>query len=332
MRAVVLNAERNREAVTLEDVPEPSFGADDVLVDVAAAAVNFPDILMLDGKYQIRPDPPFILGKDAAGTVAAVGDGVAGFAPGDRVMLYVHYGAFAERVAAPVHQCFALPEGVDFEAGAAMGLVYQTAYLALVERAALQPGETVLVTGGSGGVGLATVSLAKALGAGTVLAGLTTPAKADAVREAGADHIVDFSGENIRDSVRENVHEVTGGEGVDVVIDMVGGDVFDACLRAVAWSGRVVIVGFAGGRIAELKTNYLLLKNIAVMGSTLTGYYRREPQTMAKAQSVVFDLYSQGRIKAHIMERYPLEAFADALALVERRKVVGKAVLTTGRG
>lgn len=328
MRAVVVNEIGNRDSVRLMDLPDATAGPGEVLVDVAAMAVNYPDLLMLDGKYQIRPDPPFILGKDAAGTVAAVGDGVTGISPGERVMLYVHYGAFAELVAAPAGHCFVLPDDMDFETAAASGVAYQTAYLALVERGALRAGETVLVTGAAGGIGLALVSLAKALGAATVLAGLTTPAKAGPVREAGADHIIDLSGPDLRDSVRDQVKAATGGGQVDVVVDVVGADIFDACLRTLGWCGRAVVLGFTGGRIPEVKTNYLLLKNISVVGSTVNGYYARDREAVARAQAAVFDLYRQGRIKPRIAASYPLEEFADALALVERRQVVGRAVIT----
>ncbi len=331
MRAVVVNEIGNPESVRLEDVPEPSPGPNDVLIDVAAASLNFPDLLMLDGKYQIRPDPPFVLGKDAAGAVLAVGDDVEGIAPGDRAVIYVHYGAFAERIAVPADQCFALPDDVDFAAASAMGVTFQTAYAALVERAALRAGETVLITGASGGVGLATISLAKALGAGAVLAGLTTPAKADAVREAGADHVIDLSGDDLRDSVRDQVGAAIGRKEVDVIIDVLGGDVFDACLRALGWCGRIVVLGFMGGRIPEVKTNYLLIKNISVLGSSVNSYYERAPEAMAKAQVVMFDLYRQGRIKPHIMATYPLEDIASALDLFAQRKVVGKVMLHTGR-
>lgn len=331
MRAIVVNEIGNPESVRLEDQPEPSPGPDEVVIDVASAALNFPDLLMLDGKYQIRPDPPFILGKDAAGTVAAVGDSVEGFAPGDRVVGFAHYGAFAERVSIPASQCYAMPDGVDFAAAAAMGLTFQTAYAALVERAALQAGETVLVTGASGGVGLATISVAKALGAGAVFAGLTTLSKADAVRAAGADHIIDLSGDDLRDSVRDQVGAAIGRKEVDVVIDVVGGDVFDACLRALGWCGRIVVLGFTAGRIPEAKTNYLLIKNISVVGSSVNSYYERAPEKTAKAQEVMFDLFLQGRIKPHIMATFPLEDIAGALDLFAQRKVVGKVMLHTGR-
>ena len=330
MRAVVVNEIGNPGAVRLEDVPEPSPGPNDVLVEVAAASINYPDLLMLDGKYQIRPDPPFILGKDLAGGVLAVGDAVGGIAPGDRLVGYVHYGAFAERVAVPASQCFALPDDVDFAAAAAMGVTYQTAYAALVERAILKEGETVLITGASGGVGLATIALAKALGAGAVLAGLTTMAKADAVRQAGADHVIDLSAADLRDSLRDQVGAAIGRKEVDVVVDVIGGDVFDACLRALGWCGRIVVLGFMEGRIPEVKTNYLLLKNIAVLGSSVNSYYGRAPEATAKAQEILFDFYRQGRIEPHIMATYALEDIAAALELFAQRKVVGKVMLHTG--
>jgi NADPH:quinone reductase len=288
--------------------------------------VNFPDILMLDGKYQIRPDLPFVLGKDGAGTVAAVGEGVSGFAVGDRVMFYLHYGAFAERAAVPAKQCFKLPAEMPLDDAAAMGITFQTVWAALVDRAALKPGESVLVTGAAGGVGLAAVALAKALGAGTVLAGLTTLSKADAVKAAGADHIIDMTGSDLKDGVRDQVKAATGGE-VDVVLDVVGGDTFDACLRALAFSGRIVVLGFTGGRIAEAKTNYLLLKNIAVIGSSINAYYARDLAAVHRGQDEMMKLYGEGRLKPHIHARFPLDRCAEALAVVEDRAVVGKVII-----
>lgn len=327
MKAVVVNELKNRDAVTLSEVPEPEAGPGEVLVDVKAASVNFPDVLMMDGKYQIRPDPPFILGKDAAGTVRAVGDGVTRVKAGDRVMLYVEYGAFAEVVRARETHVFPIPDKLDFETAAAMGLVYQTVWVALMDRGRMQAGETVLVTGASGGVGMAAMDLARACGAKKVLAGLTTMSKADAVLAAGADAVIDLSGEDLRDGIRAQVKEATGG-GVDVVIDVVGGDAFEGALRALNWGGRIVVVGFTGGRIPEIKTNYLLLKHISVVGSSINSVYNPAGPYVAGVQDKVNALVEDDKLKPSIMARHPAADFMTALQAIEERTVIGKVVLT----
>jgi len=326
MKAAQVHELGNRSSIQIDDIDEPTAGPGEVLVDVAAVTVNFPDILMLDGKYQIRPDLPFVLGKDGAGTVAAVGSDVSDFAVGDRVMFYLHYGAFAERAAVPVSNCFHLPADMPLDDAAAMGITFQTVWAALVDRAGLKAGESVLVTGAAGGVGLAGVALAKALGASTVLAGITTMSKADAVKAAGADHIIDMTGDDLRDSVRDQVKAATGGE-VDVVLDVVGGDTFDACIRALAFGGRIVVLGFTGGRIAEAKTNYLLLKNIAVLGSSINAYYARDIEAVHHGQAEMTRLYAESKLKPHIHARFPLDRVGEALATVEDRAVVGKVLI-----
>ncbi len=203
---------------------------------------------MVEGRYQHKPPLPFTPGKELAGEVVEVGYDVTSFVPGDRVMVQVEHGAFAERVVARPEQCLEIPDTMPFDDAAAMGLVYQTAWFALHDRGGFAPGETVLVTGATGGVGLAAVQLVKALG-GVALAGVTTPSKAAAALEAGADHVIDLSVANLRDGLREQVHAVTGGKGADICIDVLGGDPFDAAMRALAWCGRMVVVGFAAGRI-----------------------------------------------------------------------------------
>lgn len=327
MKAVRVHALGDRKAVTVDEIDAPIAGPNDVLIDTAAVTVNFPDILMLDGKYQINPDLPFIFGKDGAGTVASVGEDVAGFNPGDRVMFYLHYGAFAEKVVAPAGNCFKIPGSMSFADAAAMGITFQTVWAALVDRAVVRPGEVVLVTGAAGGVGIAAVALAKALGAGPVLGGLTSLAKADAVTAAGADHIIDMSGDNLKESVREQVKTATGGRDVDVVIDVVGADVFDACLRTMGFSGRIVVLGFTGGRIADVKTNYLLLKNISVMGSSINAYYKKDLKAVQHGQAEMTRLYTEGLLAPHIHARFPVDRTADAIATVEDRAVVGKVVV-----
>ncbi len=326
MRAVVMRVFGPAENAEFVELPDPTPGPGEVVVRTRAAGVNYPDLLVVEGRYQHKPPLPFMPGKELAGEVLAVGEGVTALEPGDRVMVQVEYGAFAEQVVARPDQCFRLPDAVPFDDAAAMGLVYQTAWFALRDRAGFKPGETVLVNGATGGVGLAAIQLVKAFG-GTALAGVTTPSKAQAALDAGADHVIDLSVENLRDGLRAQVQVVTGGLGADVCIDMLGGDPFDAAMRALAWCGRMVVVGFAAGRIPEIKANYLLVKNIAVAGLQWSDYRDRTPALMAEAQAEIFRLYQEGRLKPAVMARLPLARMAEALALIRDRKVVGKIVL-----
>jgi NADPH2:quinone reductase len=326
MRALVVHQHGPIDNLRLETFAEPRPGGNEVLIDVHAASVNFPDLLVIGGTYQRLPSTPFVPGKDLAGTVAAVGSGVTNLKAGDRVMAQVEYGAYAERAVAPSGNCYRMPASMSFAEGAAMGLVYITAHFALVERAALKPGEVVLVTGAAGGVGLATVQIAKALGA-TVIAAVSSEEKAALARANGADHVVFTEVADLRENLRQQISAVLGKRGVDIVIDSVGGDVFEASLRTVAWCGRVVIVGFAAGRIPEVKIGYLLVKNISLIGLQSSDYRDREPEKVQRVQRELFSLYEQCKIKPHVMASYPLEAYRDALATVRDRKVLGKVVL-----
>lgn len=327
MRAVVISEFEKRDTVGIREIDDPVPGDDEIVVDVKACSVNFTDLLSLDGKYQNNPPLPFTPGKDAAGIVSAVGRNITEFGIGDRVIAEVNHGAMAEKVACHRALACVLPDEVAFEDAAAVGLVYLTAYFALKVRGALRPGEVVLINGASGGVGLAAVGLARALGAKTVLGGLTSPGKADAIRVAGADAIIDLSVDDLRDGLARQVDAATDGHGADLVIDMVGGTVFDATLRAVHSEGRVVVVGFTSGTIPSLRTNYLLLKNISVVGITVAIYMRQASPEIAKALRVVLDLLISGRISPNIMARFPFEQFMDAIMLLEDRKIVGKSVL-----
>ena len=265
-------------------------------------------------------------GKDLAGIVASVGPGVSGLAPGDRVLAALEYGAYAEAALAPAKSCWKLPDAVPFADAAAMGLVYQTAHFALMERANYQPGETVLVTGAGGAVGMAAVQLAKAMGA-RVLAGVSRPERAALAREAGADHVIDLARPDLREALREQVRAATGGAMADIVLDPVGGDVFDAALRALAWRGRLVVVGFAAGRIPEAKANYLLVRNIAVAGLQWSDYRERWPDRVASVQRDLFALYEAGKIRPRIAARLPLAEAGTALRLVANGAVAGRLVL-----
>lgn len=326
MRALVIHEHGPIENLRLESFPDPQPAPDEVLVEVHAASVNFPDLLVIGGTYQKLPPRPFVPGKDFAGTVARVGANVTGLKAGDRVMAQIEYGAYAEKAAVPAVNCHRMPERMSYAEGAAMGLVHLTAHLALVERGALKRGEVVLVTGAAGGVGLAAVQLARALGA-TVIAAVSSEEKAALAREHGAHHVIYTEVPDLRDNLRRQVYATIGERGVDLVVDSVGGDVFDASLRALAWCGRLVIVGFAGGRIPEVKAGYLLVKNIALLGLQASDYRDRKPGKVQQIQQALFALYEEGKIKPHVMATFPLEAYREALAAVRDRKVLGKVVL-----
>ncbi len=327
MKAVWVRDFAPLDRIGVEEVPDPVPGPGEVLVEVVAAEANYPDILVIEGNYQIKPPLPFSPGKAAAGRVAALGQGVAGLSVGDPVAVQVEYGAYAEKLVAPARNCFRMPEGMSFAKAAALGLVYQTAWFALCDRAAMKQGDTVLVLGASGGIGVASVQLAKALGARTVIAGVLGAENVDVAREAGADHVVELSDPELRETLRRKVSEVTGGHGADVVIDPVGGDANAAALRALAWCGRLVIVGFASGTIPTIKANYLLVKNIAVSGVQWSDYRERTPERVEAAQRELFDLYQAGRIDPRISRKLPLDGFRDALEALRRGQVQGKIIL-----
>ncbi len=241
----------------------------------------------------------------------------------------VEYGAYAEKCIVPELNCHVMPAAMSFAEGAAMGLVYLTAHLALVERGMYRPGEIVLVTGAAGGVGLAAVQVAKALGA-TVLATVSSEEKADLAKANGADHVIRTDVPDLREAFRKQVYEAVGKRGVDLIVDPVGGDVFDASLRAIAWCGRVVIVGFAEGRIPEVKAGYLLVKNIALIGLQSSDYRDREPDKVRRVQQALFRMYESGKLKPHVMATYPMEEHQQALRGA-RPQVLGKVVLLMGQ-
>ena len=329
MKAIVCRAFGAPETLRLETLPDPAPGPGEVAIAAHAIGVNYPDLLVVAGRYQTLPPLPFVPGKELAGIVAAVGPGVAGFAVGDRVLAAVEHGAFAEIALAPAKQCWTVPDGVPLDVAASM-LVYQTAWFALLDRAQYRSGETVLVTGAGGGVGMACVQLAQALGA-RVLAGVSRPERAALARAAGAHAIIDLGRPDLRESLRAAVREATGGGMADIVLDPVGGDVFDAALRALAWRGRLVVIGFAAGRIPEVRANYLLVKNIAVAGLQWSDYRERRPDAVAEAQRELFALCRAGRLAPHIMDRLPLGDAGAALARIAQGAVLGKLVLLPER-
>lgn len=331
MRAVVVDAFGPIENAAIREVPDPVPGPADLLVEVHATAANYVDILLMGGRHQSKPGLPFIPGKGPAGIVRSAGPEVAGFAAGDRVVAMCEpAGGFAELISVPATQCHRIPASMPFEDAASMALVYDTAWFSLRERGRYAEGETVLVLGATGGVGLAAVQLAKALGA-KVLAGVASASKAGMVREAGADAIVDLAREDIHDSLREQVRAATGGRGADIVIDPLGDAIFDAAIRALSWCGRLVVVGFAAGRIPTIRANYLLVRNIDVSGLQIGDYRKRRPDLTARCFEEIYALYEAGRIAPLPTTVLPLERFADALAAIRDRTARGRIVLTQDR-
>jgi NADPH:quinone reductase len=324
MRAMILKEFGTPEQMTVEDIPTPDPGPDEVLIDARAIGVNFPDLMVIEGSYQILPEPPFSPGKEVAGIVRAVGSEVSNFKVGERVMAQLEYGAYREHVLASADHTTVLPENVSFEEGAAFGLAYLTVYFALVRRARLEAGETVLVTGAGGGVGSAGVQLAKALGAKVIAVSQTEDRRAWAL-EQGADHAIEPDPETFK----ERVFELTDGRGADVILESVGGDLFAASMRAIAWEGRLVVIGFASGEVPTVKAGHVLVKNMTLIGLQSSDYREREPKALQQAQEALLDLYSQGKIKVHVTATYPLEAAAEALKALQTGKARGKIVLTT---
>jgi NADPH2:quinone reductase len=308
------------------ELPDPHPGPGEVLVAIKAAAVNYVDSLVVAGKYQFLPERPFAPGKLPAGEIIAVGTGVTGLEIGDRVLTLAEQGGYAEKVSVDARQCFELPPSMSFIDAASMALVYDTSWFALRERARIREGESVLVLGSTGGVGFAAIQLAKAMGA-KVLAGVSNPAKAHLAREAGGDELIDLSKPNLRDALREQVFAKNGGQGVDIVIDPVGGDAFDAALRALAWRGRLVVIGFASGRISSVKANYLLVKNIEVSGLQVSDYRKRTPDLMRRCMREIFSWYEAGKLRPAVAVTYPLDSFAQALQDVVDRRANGRIVL-----
>jgi len=327
MRAVVVEEFGPIENAVLRVAPDPVPQPGELVVTVRATAANYVDILLIGGRHQSRPVLPFIPGKGAAGVVAAVGTGTSGYAVGDRVLAMCEPGGgFAQRVAVPATQCHRLPDSMSFVDAASMALVFDTAWFSLRERGRYRPGETVLVLGASGGVGLAAIQLAKALGA-HVLAGVSNPDKFDLAREAGADGIIELARPDLRDSLRAQVYAATGGRGADIVIDPVGDDIFDAAIRAVAWCGRLVVIGFAAGRIPTIQANYLLVRNIEVSGLQIGDYRKRAPEKTAACFEELFRLYDAGKIKPLPTTIMPIARVGDALRAIRDRAVRGRIVL-----
>ena len=324
MKAMIVR-ELGEPAVQLQpgESPEPTAGPDQVVIDVRAIGCNFADILVVQGKYQVKPPLPFSPGLEVAGTIAAVGEGVRHFQVGQRVAALLGWGGYAERAVASVTDVFPIPDTVSFDDAAALGIVYQTSYCALTHRVRLKKGDTLLVHAAAGGVGLAAVQIGKALGA-RVIATAGSPAKLDIARASGADVCIDYRAEDWIERVK---HE-TGGRGVDIVYDPVGGDTFDGSTKVIAFEGRILVVGFAGGRIAEVATNRLLLKNLDVVGVHWGLYRQKAPALVDQWQSALFAMVGSGKLRPVVSRTFPLAQAAAALDFIAGRDSYGKVLLT----
>src|SRR5215468_5414155 len=322
MRAVLCNGFEGIKALSLGEAAEPRPGADEVLIDVHAASVSYMDYLMICGGYQMRPALPYVPGTDAAGVVVACGEKVNRFRLGDRVACENWFGAFAERMTAKAAKAARLPANTDFVAGSTILHIYLTAWYALVDRARLQPGETVLVTGAAGGVGLACVELAHLLGA-RVIAVVGAAAKVPVVREYGAQEVIDYS----REDLRERVKAITGGEGLDVCVDNVGGIVFTTLARLMRWNGRLIPLGFTGGEVPTLAMNLPLLKNYSIVGAFTGAWTERFPDEAARAADAVMAWVGEGKLHPRIDRVLPLERAAEAMSAIADRSVQGRIVL-----
>ena len=295
---------------------------DGVRISVRSAGCNFSDILMLKGEYQVKPPFPFVPGSEIAGVVTEVGSAVVGFSVGDRVLSRCGLGGFAEEAVAPAAPTYRIPERMTFEAGAALPTVYPTSYAALVWRAPIKRGETLLIHAAAGGVGLSAVQIGKALGA-RVIATAGSPEKLEIARGAGADVLIDYQ----KADFVSRVMEETQGRGADVIYDSVGGDVTDRSLKCIAWNGRLLVIGFASGKIPELKLNRVLLKNISIVGLHWSAYPEREPERLDDCFDGLFEMAARGDIEPLVSARYPLEEAGRALEMLASRKTVGKIVL-----
>jgi NADPH2:quinone reductase len=322
MKAVLCRTWGGPETLVVEDVAAPQPGAGEVVIDVKAAGANFPDTLIIEGKYQLKPALPFTPGMELAGVVKETGSGVTQVKPGDAVVASVTFGAFAEECLAPAANVVPLPRGVDFAAAAGFTVTYGTSWHALKDRAQLKPGETLLVLGAAGGVGLAAVELGAAMGA-RVIAAASSDEKLAVCRARGAAETINYSTQDLR----ERLKALVGEKGVDVVYDPVGGNLSEPALRSVGWRGRFLVIGFAGGEIPRLPANVPLLKGSAIVGVYWGAWLKHEPEAARREMAELARWLADGRVKPHISARYPLARTADALIALSRRAVTGKVVI-----
>jgi NADPH2:quinone reductase len=322
MRAVLCKEFGPPERLVVEEVSAPTAGRGEVVISVRACGVNFPDVLIIQNKYQFKPPLPFSPGAEVAGVVKTVGEGVAHLKPGDRVIGSTGWGGFAEEIAVDASRVIPIPDAMDFVTASAFLLTYGTSHYALKDRARLQPGESLLVLGAAGGVGLAAVELGKVLGA-RVIAAASSDDKLAVCREHGADHVINYATEDLK----ERAKAVTGGEGVDVIYDPVGGELAEAALRAIAWDGRFLVIGFAAGPIPRIPLNLVLLKSCQIVGVFWGAFTARFPEQNRANVSELMRWYEQGKLKPLISATYPFERVAEALDDLTSRRVKGKIVL-----
>ncbi len=322
MKAILCTGFSGAAELVLGDAEAPVPAPDEVLVDVHAASVTFMDHLIVSGLYQMKPPLPFVAGTDAAGVVAAVGEKVTRHKPGDRVASFHWTGAFAEQMVAKEHRTVGLPDAVDFVRGSVILHTYVTGLYALRDRAQLKAGETLVVHGAAGGVGLATVDLGRHLGA-KVIGTVGTGAKAELVKSYGADHVINYKTESLKDRVKE----LTGGRGADVIFDVVGGDVFDQSIRCINWDGRILVIGFTSGRIPQLPLNLPLLKNCSIIG-VFTGLWADKfPEENQRISETLMGWAADGEIRPHVSEILPLDRAGEALQMIVDRQALGRVVL-----
>lgn len=322
MRAVRVHELVGPSGLRVDEIPDPTAGPGQVLIDVRASGVNFPDVLLSRGLYQFKPPPPFSPGGECAGVVREVGAGVTRVAPGDRVALTQVSGTFVEKLAAPEAAVFKLPDAVSFEVGAATLLTYLTTYHALVDRAAIQPGETLLVLGAAGGVGVAACELGATLGA-RVIAAASTDDKLAFCREHGATEVINYAREDLKDRIKA----LTSGNGVNVVYDPIGGSYAEAALRGTAWQGRYLVIGFASGEIPKIPLNLVLLKGCQIVGVYWGSFAMRDPARNRDHAQQVFRWVAEGKLRPAVDAALPFERAGEALERLEKRQVKGKLVL-----
>ena len=326
MRAVICRAWGAVEDLTVEEVPAPAPAADEVLIDVRATSVNYADSIMVAGKYQTRPPFPFSPGLETAGVVARAGAAATRFKAGDRVMATLGWGGLAEQAVAKESETFAIPAGMSFEQAGAFPIAYISSDVAIRWQGRLEPGETLLVLGAAGGVGLTAVEIGRAMGA-RVIAGASTAEKLAVAREHGADDLVNYATEPLT----ERVMALTGEKGADVCFDPIGGELADAALSALGWGGRMLLVGFVGG-VQQIPANRLLVKNRAALGCSLRYYRNQAPDKLRRSVDALLGWYAEGKLKPLVSHRLPLERSVEAIKLLTDRKALGKVVVVPGRG
>lgn len=322
MKAVLCRQFGPPESLVLDDIPWPQAAKGKVVIEVKACGVNFPDTLIIEGKYQFKPPFPFSPGGEVAGVVREVGEGITHLKPGDNVFALTGWGGFAEGVLADGYRAFPMATGMDYQTAASLMYTYGTSYHALKDRANLQPGETLLVLGAAGGVGLAAVTLGHIMGA-RVIAAASTDEKLALCREYGATETINYSTQDLR----ERIKEITNGQGVDVIYDPVGGDLAEPALRSMNWRGRYLVVGFAAGQIPNLPLNLALLKGCSVVGVFWGAFAERQPKDNFRNFQELLGFWQSGKLKPHIHATYPLEQAADALNEMLGRKVMGKVLV-----